>query len=135
MSLRSRMYAPQSLPYWRIFFGEARISRRKSVPYAICSFQRFHITFQDFAGKKLRLGILQFLDWFLIFFYFQKKIFHKNVFCLENGSANFATIQALIEFYKLNLTKPLPCYLTESPFAQRSAWWWKSICQQWRRWH
>ena len=53
---------------------------------------------------------------------FQRKMFYnKHVFCLELGSVNFPSISALIDFYKLNLSKPLPCYLTESPLAQRSA--------------
>ena len=47
--------------------------------------------------------------------------YNKHVFCLEHGSVNFPSISALIDFYKLNLSKPLPCYLTESPLAQRSA--------------
>ena len=45
----------------------------------------------------------------------QKWMFGRPIFTLEEGSHNFPTISSLVDFYSLNVTKPLPCHLTESP--------------------
>ena len=50
------------------------------------------------------------------FFFFQKWMFGRSIFTLlEEGSHNFPSISSLVDFYSLNLTKPLPCHLTENP--------------------
>merc|ERR1712004_601694 len=46
----------------------------------------------------------------------QKWMFGRSIFTLlEEGSHNFPSISSLVDFYSLNLTKPLPCHLTENP--------------------
>jgi len=77
----------------------------------------------EFQGENVFLVLsVVFNEGILHYKIIQKKMFYnKHVFCLEHGSVNFPSISALIDFYKLNLSKPLPCYLTESPLAQRSA--------------
>jgi len=45
----------------------------------------------------------------------QRLLFEKCVFSLDGGYLNFPTISSLVEFHTLNIMKPLPCYLTESP--------------------
>ena len=43
-------------------------------------------------------------------------MFGRSIFTLlEEGSHNFPSISSLVDFYSLNLTKPLPCHLTENP--------------------
>ncbi len=39
------------------------------------------------------------------------------VFTLDDGLTNFSTISALIDFYRINVTKTLPCILTENPIV------------------
>merc|ERR1712141_335835 len=41
----------------------------------------------------------------------QKEQHGKYVYCLENVSVSFPSIPALVQFYKLNSTRPLPCTL------------------------
>jgi len=133
--LRSRFRNIKGLPLYEPWFAKKCLYEVECMLLNHYHIDGYFLVRPEFQGEKVYLMLsVVFNDSILHFKILQKKIFHKNVFCLENGSANFATIQALIEFYKLNLTKPLPCYLTESPFAQRSVWWWKSICQR-RRWH
>lgn len=56
------------------------------------------------------------LQWTKLHLLFQRFIFGgKPVFSLEEGSLNFSSISALIEFHTLNISKPVPCYLTENP--------------------
>jgi len=43
----------------------------------------------------------------------QKEQHGKYVYCLENVSVSFPSIPALVQFYKLNSTRPLPCTLKE----------------------
>jgi len=43
----------------------------------------------------------------------QKEQHGKSVYCLENVSVSFPSIPALVQFYKLNSTRPLPCTLKE----------------------
>merc|ERR1711963_879649 len=45
----------------------------------------------------------------------QKWMLGRSIFTLEEGSHNFPSISSLVDFYSLNLTKPLPCHLTENP--------------------
>ena len=43
----------------------------------------------------------------------QKEQHGKYVYCLENVLISFPSIPALVQFYKLNSTRPLPCTLKE----------------------
>jgi len=45
----------------------------------------------------------------------QRHLFGKCVFTLDGGYLNFPTISSLVEFHTLNIVRPVPCYLTESP--------------------
>lgn len=47
----------------------------------------------------------------------QRLLFDKCVFTLDGGYLNFPTIASLVEFHTLNIMKPVPCYLTESPIV------------------
>ena len=51
------------------------------------------------------------------YFIFQRLLFDKCVFTLDGGYLNFPTIASLVEFHTLNIMKPVPCYLTESPIV------------------
>ena len=52
-----------------------------------------------------------------VYFIFQRLLFDKCVFTLDGGYLNFPTIASLVEFHTLNIMKPVPCYLTESPIV------------------
>merc|ERR1712051_1004917 len=47
----------------------------------------------------------------------QRLLFDRCVFTLDGGYLNFPTIASLVEFHTLNIMKPVPCYLTESPIV------------------
>lgn len=45
----------------------------------------------------------------------QRRMFDKMVFTLDDGSTNFSDVPSLIDFYQLNKSTRLPCFLTEHP--------------------
>jgi len=121
--IRSRFRNIKGLPLYEPWFAKKCLYEVECLLLNHYHIDGYFLVRPEFQGENVFLVLsVVFNEGILHYKIIQKKMFYnKHVFCLEHGSVNFPSISALIDFYKLNLSKPLPCYLTESPLAQRSA--------------